>query len=90
MTMLKILCKLVSKQQSNSMLKKVKSLMRNASSYPLSNLWCYISIFCGLTFALGKKLAGSNTGVLRNWEVFFNYNEMVSDTSGRSKTKIFA
>ena len=39
MTMLKILCKLVSKQQSNSMLKKVKSLMRNASSYPLSNLW---------------------------------------------------
>ena len=40
MTMLKILCKLVSKQQSNSMLKKVKSLMRNASSYPLSNLCC--------------------------------------------------
>ena len=37
--MLKILCKLVSKEQSNSMLKKVKSLMRNASSYPLSNLW---------------------------------------------------
>ena len=45
MTMLKILCKLVSKQQSNSMLKKVKSLMRNASSYPLSNLCLDILIF---------------------------------------------
>ena len=42
--MLKILCKLVSKQQSNSMLKKVKSLMRNASSYPLSNLWANSSV----------------------------------------------
>ena len=49
----------------------------------------YTSIFCGLTFDLGKKLAKSNTGVLRNWEVFFNHNKMVSDTFGRSKTKIF-
>ena len=39
-----------------------------------------ISIFCDLTFGLGEKLAGSNTGVLRNWEVFFNHNKMVSDT----------
>ena len=50
---------------------------------------CATTVICGLTFGLGKKLAGSNTGVLRNWEVFFNHNKMVSDTSGRSKTKIF-
>ena len=49
----------------------------------------YISIFCGLTSDLRKKLAGSNMGVLRNWEVFFNHNKTVSDASGRSTTKIF-
>ena len=46
-------------------------------------------VFCGLTFGLGEKLAGSNTSMLRIWEVIFKHNKMVSDTSGRSKTKIF-
>ena len=50
---------------------------------------CATKVFCGLTFGLGEKLTGSNTGMLRNWEVFFNHNKMVSDTSGRSQTKIF-
>ena len=47
------------------------------------------TIFCGLAFGLHEKLAGSNMGMLRNWEVFFNHNKMVSDTFGRSKTKMF-
>ena len=50
---------------------------------------CYNNRFCGLTFGLREKVAESNTGMLRNWEVFFNHNKMVSDTFGRSKTKIF-
>ena len=50
---------------------------------------CATTVFCGLTFGLGEKLAGSNMGGLRNWEVFFNHNKTVSDASGRSTTKIF-
>ena len=45
--------------------------------------------FRGLTFDFGEKLAGSSTGMLQNWEVFFNHSRMVSDTFERSKTKIF-
>ena len=67
MTMLKILCKLVSKQQSNSMLKKVKSMMRNASSYPLSNLWfhkdTHLHVFHNVSYQ----------GVVLKWPDFTRY-----------------